>query len=376
MANRNPFKPSAGALPPMLVGRADVIETFSESLDDGPGAPGRLTIFTGPRGVGKTVMLTEVAEKARPLGWLVMADVATAGLVERLTHTAGRHHSELGTPSPRPLTGFTLPGIGGGATFDAPPPGVSDLREQLTALLGVLEPREGGVLIAVDEVHRQAREDLRALSTTFQLLTSEGRNIALVLAGLPSAVSDLLSDDVLTFLRRANREVLDDVSLEDVAEALRLTITANGRRIDRDALQVAAEATVGYPFMIQLVGYHIWRRADGDHINLEAVHAGVPAARRRLASTVHETALADLSAVDRSYLLAMAQDDGPANTGEVARRMDVTVNYAGTYRLRLIEAGIIEPAGRGYVDYAIPYLREYLREHAARIVAMQPSRKP
>lgn len=34
-------------------------------------------------------------------------------------------------------------------------------------------------------------------------------------------------------------------------------------------------------------------------------------------------------------------------------------------RLRLIVAKVIYPTRRGYVDFALPYLREYLREHAA-----------
>lgn len=118
--------------------------------------------------------------------------------------------------------------------------------------------------------------------------------------------------------------------------------------------------------MVQLVGYHVWRKAAGTHIDLDAVCDGIRAARKRLGSTVHATALADLSPVDRTYLLAMAQDPGPSNTGEIARRLGETRYYAGQYRLRLIDAGVIEPVERGYVDFTIPYLREYLREHAAR----------
>jgi hypothetical protein len=118
--------------------------------------------------------------------------------------------------------------------------------------------------------------------------------------------------------------------------------------------------------MIQLVGYHIWRKATGAHIDLAAARQGIPAARKRLGSTVHATALADLSAVDGTYVLAMAQDAGPSSTGEIARRLGESPYYAGQYRLRLIDAGVIEPTRRGYVDFTIPYLREYLREHAAR----------
>ena len=58
-------------------------------------------------------------------------------------------------------------------------------------------------------------------------------------AGLSSAVSDLLNDEVLTFLRRADRHHLGSVSSRDVARAIREPVTDAGRMIggerpDRD----------------------------------------------------------------------------------------------------------------------------------------------
>ncbi len=76
--------------------------------------------------------------------------------------------------------------------------------------------------------------------------------------------------------------------------------------------------------MIQLVGYHVWRSAQTSLIDLADVREGVAAARTRLGSLVHETSLADLSEVDRTYLIAMAQDEGDSSTGQIARRLGVT----------------------------------------------------
>lgn len=365
---RNPFKPTAGATPPLLVGRDDVLEEFVESLDDGPGAPGRLTLFTGPRGVGKTVMLSEVGDVALRRGWITLAETATPGLVGRLHPAVVRTLHELDPVSAprRSLTGINLPLVGGGFGMSAPPAEVVEWRNDLGKLLDVLESRSSGLLITVDEVHRSARDDLRDLAATVQHLVRENREVALAMAGLPSAVSDLLNDDVLTFLRRASRVELDDVPLISVREALAETITANGRSINDDALEEATQATSGYPFMIQLVGYHVWRKAQGDNIDVEAVRAGLPAARKRLGSTVHETALADLSDVDRTYLVAMAQDEGESSTSAIADRLGETPVYAGVYRQRLMAAGVIHATRRGYVDFSIPYMREYLRDHAAR----------
>lgn len=364
---RNPFRPTAGATPPLLVGRDDLLEEFGEALEDGPGAPGRLAVFTGARGVGKTVMLTEAGDQAARLGWITLAETATPGMISRLRRTTTRtlHQVDPSTAPGRSLTGLTLPVVGGGVSMSPPPAEVADWRAELGMLFDVLEPRGSGLLITVDEVHHGARDELRNLAATVQHLIRDDREVALVMAGLPSAVSEMLNDDVLTFLRRADRLDLGDVALDDVADALRATIVAGGRTIDDDALTEATTATGGYPFMIQLVGYHLWRRADEDRIDLGVARAGIAAARKRLGSLVHATALADLSVVDRTYLIAMARDDGDSSTGEIARRMGVTPYYASTYRARLIAAGVIEPTRHGYVRFSMPYLREYLRENGS-----------
>ena len=81
----NPFHASFGVSPPLLVGRDGVLEDFVEALDDGPGASGRATLYTGARGAGKTVMLNAVEDRARERGWLVISETATPGFVARIT---------------------------------------------------------------------------------------------------------------------------------------------------------------------------------------------------------------------------------------------------------------------------------------------------
>ena len=80
----NPFKPSFGVSPPLLVGRDDLLDEFAEALEDGPGSAGRATIYTGPRGSGKTVMLNAAENRAREHGWLVISETASPGFVDRI----------------------------------------------------------------------------------------------------------------------------------------------------------------------------------------------------------------------------------------------------------------------------------------------------
>jgi AAA ATPase domain len=367
---RNPFTPTFGVSPPLLAGRSDLLEEFAAALEDGPGAPGRMTLYTGARGTGKTVMLNEVEDVARQQGWRVVSETATAGLVSRL---AGEHLPLLlaeidpGATTSR-LTGVSAPMGLGGATWESRDvhKAAPTLRTQLVAACDLLARTGAGLLLTLDEIHRQQVPELRELATALQHLVRDGKEIAFVGAGLPSAVSAVLNDDVLTFLRRADRHSLNRVSLADATTAITDPLERAGRRMSPALATSAAEATGGYPFLIQLVGYHIWRQQPGrGEIGSADVDGAIAAARRRLGALVHEPAVADLPGVARSFLLAMARDDGPSKMSDIAARLDVDANYASQYRLRLIATELIEPAGHGRVDFTMPYLREYLREHGA-----------
>jgi hypothetical protein len=117
--------------------------------------------------------------------------------------------------------------------------------------------------------------------------------------------------------------------------------------------------------MMQLVGSQTWRLHPAvPEITVEDATEGVTRAQRRLGALIHEPALNAASEIDRSFLLAMSTDDGPSRMADLQARLGVNTNYASQYRLRLIAAELIFAPRRGYVDFALPYLREYLREHA------------
>jgi DNA-binding transcriptional ArsR family regulator len=190
----------------------------------------------------------------------------------------------------------------------------------------------------------------------------EGRNVALVMAGLPPAVSDLLNDNVLTFLRRAVRFTLTKLTGTEATAALSDPLVAGGCDVTPAALQLAVEACGGYPFMVQILGYQIWRLGRTGRIGTRQVRDLLPLAWTRLAELVLEPALADLSKRDRDYLTAMAADEGPSCAADLADRLGISAENLAQYRRRLLAAGLIEAPRRGYVDYALPHLRDYLRQ--------------
>ncbi|PLS30925.1 AAA ATPase [Bifidobacterium margollesii] len=368
----NPFRPSAGANPPYLIGRDALLDEFDDSLEAGPGAPYRLMRITGSRGSGKTVLLNALGKRARARRWTVIDETATHGFVGNLILALRAQYERRDVKSVE-LPSLGVDGLGsvglGKVEFDRTALPMT-LRTALTNAVNHIGGRHAdrGLLITIDETQGADVADLRALATAVQHLIREERNIAVAFAGLPGMTSSLLHDNVITFLRRATPVELGDISLDLVSDAFEDVIHEHGYDITPDALRIATEATHGYPFMVQLVGYNIWRKALGATIDENSARNGVEAARLRLGGTVHEPAIEDLSSVDRTYLLAMAQDEGPSRTGDIARRIGKDTQYAGRYRERLIQAGIIHSSSYGYVDFTIPYLRQWLQEHAATLI--------
>ena len=366
----NPFKPSFGVSPPVLVGRDGLIREFVEGLEDGPGSAARATIYTGARGSGKTVMLNAVEDRARELGWLVVSETASPGFVERLTHQELPRLLESFDPKAvrRRLTGITGPMGSGGLKWDTTESHAPEatLRSQVELITDLLAENETGLLVTLDEIHHNQIAELRQLATTVQHAFREERQLAFVGAGLASAITDVVNDEVLTFLRRAERHALGSVASEDVARAIRTPVEESGRTIGEDVLDVMVKGTRGYPFLIQLVGSQVWRlRKSESEISMESAREGVADALRRLGRLVYEPALADASDIDKSFLLAMAKDNGPSRMKDIQQRLAIGANFASQYRLRLIASELIESTSHGYVDFALPYLRDYLREHAA-----------
>ena len=62
------FTPAFGNRPSRLVGRDDVLGSLVEGLSAKPGSKERATLILGQRGMGKTVLLWELADRARSLG--------------------------------------------------------------------------------------------------------------------------------------------------------------------------------------------------------------------------------------------------------------------------------------------------------------------
>jgi len=348
--------------PLFLAGREQIIDEFVNGLEAGFGDPNHCTIIIGPRGSGKTVLLSKIAAEAGKCGWVSANVTAIQGMLNDIVEQSVLNGSEFLPPkSKQRLTGLSAFGVSiSTATVEQP---ALSWRAKMTEILRVLNDQNIGLLITVDEVDASF-DEMVTLVSCYQHFIRENRSVALLMAGLPGKVLQMFSDKTISFVRRAFQQRLDKVPTEDVKTSMRRTIEASGRTIATAALDKAASLTEGFPFLIQLVGYHIWKQSPfSKEITALDVEAGINSSIEAMDQMILETTVLELSELDVAFLKAMALDTGASRISEIVRRLGTSSAKAGQYRLRLIKQGVIEPYGRGKIQFALPLLRDYLRRH-------------
>ncbi|MYA38056.1 MAG: AAA family ATPase [Acidimicrobiia bacterium] len=356
----NPFHPTFGTSPPLLAGRDREVIRIARAFDHGPRHPDYTLLITGPRGSGKTVLLNEAEDAALALGWRVISvSASVSDLPSRIRAAAWEHLYEMDAGKPaRRISSVQVLGLG--VSWEERPVARSglrpDLRGVLTAVAERLAPSGIGLLLTVDELQGLQLPEARELTAAVQHITRrELLPMALVGAALPEIEATILSDRGMTFFQRCARIRLRPLEPFDTELALRRPITDAGEAIENEALQVMVKASRGHPFTIQLLGYHGWEEAFGgrraSRIKVEHARSAAYEAGWAELEQIVKPIWAGLSEMDRSFLVAMARDDGPSSVGEIARRLDRSANYAQNYRRRLIAAGMITSAGRGKVRF-------------------------
>lgn len=371
----NPFKPTAGKMPPVLMGREQDVSDFFEGLVNGAGSPGRLMLVTGQRGFGKTVLLTEFARVARSQEWPVIMETANEGMCGRIIESLQSPKSALagGTLAPS----ISIGGLGSlslGNLNISPKEITPTLRSAINERLR--QVGEGkGILFAIDEAQAGTREEMVALATAIQLVIQEQdlsdlpddkkRGVAFVFAGVPSLVDEYLDDRVLTFLRRCQRHNLAEIPLPDIRNGYVQVVNENGRSMGEELAEQAAKATYGFPYMIQLVGYYMWQSADARRtkvIEREDVDRAVRDAAIGFQDAVCAPAYRGLTGAQQDFCVSMLDDDPkPADVRVVAQRAGRGESWGRRYRKSLIDAHVIRSAGPNLVRFDIPYFGEYLR---------------
>ncbi len=363
MARDTVFAPSFGNRPAQLVGREEILGNFLRGLKTDPGSKERAVLFLGQRGSGKTVLLLEFADLAKENGFIVASPtIVSSGMLERIVEKIQDEGEQFLRNNRKKLSGGSLGAFGFsvGLQFSEKEQEKKSFSYKLSKLCDALNSKGKGVLILIDEVQANS-PDLKELIIAYQEMVGRDSNIALVLAGLPGAVSSTLNDKVLTFLNRARKTELKELRIRDVDAYYKQAFSKMKINVPDYMRKDLSEATKGSPYMMQLLGHYLTLFAeDGQIVTDKDFRQALQAAEEDYINDICRTTLHTLSETDEIFLRAMAQDDDISKVADIAERMAVKADYIQIYKRRLLDAGVIEQCGRGMLRFAVPYLRACL----------------
>lgn len=376
----NPYRPGFNQAPAVLVGRDDVLAAAREALDVAAldARTPRPLVLVGSRGVGKTVLLGEVASMAgTSLGWVTVAvevrprQPFTLQLCERLDavtevlRDAGeRGRFELTSATAK----ASVLGIGGeiGVARRSGSAAPTDLtvEHSLQAAVAAAEARGSGLVLTIDELQSARRAELADLAATLQQHVPDNWPLVVVVAGLPSMRDTGRS---VTYLERGEWHEIGLLDHDDTLLALDGPARAAGRPLDRDGAQLLAEASGGYPYAVQVLGHHAWRRSTGSK-RIRASHCrdALAAADRDLANGLYAGRWGDAAPKEREYLAVLARlmldaDTDEVTGGEVAAAMGAAAKELSYVRDRLLKKGTLVADGRS-LRFPVPGMAVWIAE--------------
>lgn len=344
----NPFIVSFGQIPKEYVPRyqqSDVI--LKAFLHEDPAQ--HVYIITGVRGSGKTVFMTETANKIKEeADWTVIDLVDDGDLIGQLAGALSENHllQPVFQAAKIDLSFLNL-----GVHIE----GATPVRSKDGAVQRMLESMQKHgkkLLITLDEAVNT--ESLRVFTGYFQKYLRNDLPVYFLLTGLFENIYSLQNEKNLTFLYRAPKLELNSLNVGAMTDKYQTIFSCN-----REQALEMAKLTKGYSFAFQALGSLTWDNG-GDYVSI------IPKYRQWLEEYSYEKIWSELSATDQKVLYTMASMDAEEEqirVKDLREKMDVAPNYFNQYRKRLLQRGLCVSQKFGYIGFALPFFCEFVQEN-------------
>ncbi|MBQ9443653.1 MAG: ATP-binding protein [Lachnospiraceae bacterium] len=340
----NPFNLTFGKEPPHMIARygqsSEIISTFEAEEPSQ-----QVYMITGVRGIGKTVFMTSISKifKNNP-DWIVV-ELNSSG--ELLKEFAAKMYNEKSLSNAFEADGINLSFWGIGVDLKKAKP-ITDLETAVERMLDRVVKDKKRILVTIDEVSNT--KEMRYFAGAFQILIRHDYPIFLLMTGLYGNINKLQNEDNLTFLYRAPKIYLTSLNIYRISELYGQLLG-----VSKDDASTLAKMTKGYPFAFQVLGYFMYEKKCD-------LKKAVNESRLYLDEYVYDKIWTELSEKEKDILAYIAIKKN-TEVRKIKEDLNIRPNEISVYRDRLIKKGILDGSRRGYIDFTLPFMSEYIQEH-------------
>lgn len=379
----NPYYPGAGVAPKVLAGRDNDIAAFDSLVVRAkrffPASP---IVFSGLRGVGKTVLLNRLRGHAEHHKFHVVqfearsggsgAEAARRALAKGFVQISGRFRVKAATAEARRMLG-TVSSFSLGLGIDGFSLGVErdlsrassgllelDLQDVIEDISLALRHEHSALMIFIDEMQELDEELLEALLTVQHFAMQRELPFYLIGAGLPNLPAKLA--ETRSYAERLfDYRVVGKLDEEAARESLAEPARQMGQFYSEDALDALVSEAGNYPYFLQVFGSAIWTVATGSPFSLQNAQAAKEFGRARLDSGFFPARWERTTPAEREYMKAMAVDgDDGSRSAHIAQRLGKSAQALAPSRASLISKGIVYAPQRGYIAFTVPGMASFI----------------
>ncbi|OXN01617.1 ATP-binding protein [Bifidobacterium vansinderenii] len=381
MHGLNPFVPGAGRQPKDLAGREHELEIMDRIIArTKAGYSNQGLVYSGLRGVGKTVLLLKMRDMVTEGGLLAIRLEATqdpkhdyAAIFEGVSKAilkerdkslresllaAVKHVNEVSVH-----IGVLQASFGPSRDEEAPTSESLVLEMMVEELCTTLKKHNSGLFLFIDEFQEMPKELMGTIIGLQHTMGQDDLPFYVIAAGLPNLPG------VLTKSRSYAERLFEYRQIgslpENETRDCYIKTISRVSRFEDDALDRLVTLSQGYPYFIQAYGSAAFEASDSSPIPLSAVDKGEPVAREVLDRGLYESRWQRARPSEREYMRAMASIGKElCSSSEIAERLKRPVSEVARIRKGLIESGLAYAPERGYLSFSVPGMGDFIRRAA------------
>lgn len=378
----NPYRPGAGLMPVYIAGRDEDIQNVSQMFDAlTMDIPTQSIIFSGLRGVGKTVLINKLQSIAEEKGIFCkhieieerndfISQIAECSQAFLRTVSAKEKFKHLIQKPLEAIKSLVVSFNPGDNSFslsmqDRELYVSNNLTQTLTEVFSTIgetaQKTETPICFFIDEIQYMKQNQLGSLIAALHRVNQLGYPIMIIGAGLPK-IYKMLSDEKSYSERLFMYKKIDSLTDEQSEKAIEEPAKKFNIIYAHEAINKIVEITKGSPFFIQQLCKIVYDKTNKDVIELSDVENCIDEFLSSLDERFFKSRYERCAESDKKFIFAMVEcGELPCTISNVAHNLNKTVGSISTTRAQLISKGIIYPVRYKELDFTVPEFSGYIQ---------------